>query len=170
MTSRNPAIAPMVVASGGTRSNELTNSANPIRHRPPSTARSERRFRPRTSAASCIHRRYAVGWAGAQDDQWSPNSLIEGDVAEGVRRLKSELDRDLISSGAGQFARFLVEQGLVDEVLFWVHRTIRGPGDRPFHEGDPIDFTLLGSRAFESGITLLRYRQAGRFSPRELSG
>jgi dihydrofolate reductase len=97
-------------------------------------------------------------------------TLIEGDVAEGVLRLKSELDRDLISSGAGKFARFLVEQGLVDEVLFWLHPTVRGPGDRPFHEGDPIDFTLLGSQSFESGITLLRYRPAGRFSPLGLGG
>jgi dihydrofolate reductase len=101
--------------------------------------------------------------------EWNAE-LIEGDVAEGVQRLKSELDGDLISSGAGNFARFLVEQGLVDEVLFWVHPTIQGPGDRPFHDGDPIDFTLLGSQSFESGITLLRYQPAGRFAPRALSG
>ena len=96
--------------------------------------------------------------------EWNA-TLIEGDVAEGVRRLKAEHDRDLISSGAGNFARFLVENGLVDELWFWVHPTVRGPGDRPFHKGDAIDLKLLGSESFESGITLLRYQPAGRFAP-----
>ena len=85
-------------------------------------------------------------------------TLIEGDVVEGVQRLKSELDGDLVSSGAGTFARFLVENGLVDEVLFWVNPTIQGPGARPFHDGPPIDLELLESRSFDSGVTLLRYR------------
>ena len=99
--------------------------------------------------------------------EWNA-TLIEGDVAEGVQRLKAEHDSDLISSGAGNFARFLVENRLVDEVLFWVHPTIRGPGDRPFHEGESIDLKLLGVQSFDSGIVLQRYQPAGRFAPREL--
>jgi dihydrofolate reductase len=101
--------------------------------------------------------------------EWNA-TLIEGDVVEGVQRLKAELDGDLISSGCGRFARFLVENRLVDEVLFWVHPTVQGPGDRPFHDGDPIDFKLLGSQSFNSGITLLRYQPAGRFEPLPVSG
>jgi dihydrofolate reductase len=91
--------------------------------------------------------------------EWNA-TLIEGDVAEGVRRLKSELDGDLITSGCGAFARFLVEQGLTDEVQFSVHPTIRGAGDRPFH-GATVDLELLGSKSYDSGITLLRYRPVG---------
>jgi dihydrofolate reductase len=101
--------------------------------------------------------------------EWN-SMLIEGDVVKGVQRLKAELDGDLISSGAGSFARFLVENQLLDEVLFWVNPTIQGPGDRPFHEGDPIDLELLESRSFNSGVTLLRYQPAGRFKPTALSG
>jgi hypothetical protein len=33
-------------------------------------------------------------------------------------------------------ARFLMENGLVDEVMFWVKPTIQDPEDRPFHD-DP---------------------------------
>ena len=66
------------------------------------------------------------------------------------------------------FARFLVEHGLVDELMFWVNPTIQGPGDRPFHEGDPIEF--LGSQSFESEVVLLRYPPAGRFAPKPLAG
>lgn len=101
--------------------------------------------------------------------EWN-STLIEGDVVMGVQRLKAELDGDLISSGAGSFARFLLENRLLDEVLFWVNPTIQGPGDRPFHEGDPIDLELLASRSFNSGVTLLRYQPAGRFKPTTPSG
>jgi dihydrofolate reductase len=101
--------------------------------------------------------------------EWN-STLIEGDIVKGVQRLKAELDGDLISSGAGGFARFLVENRLLDEVLFWVNPTIQGPGDRPFHEGDPIDLELLESRSFNSGVTLLRYQPAGRFKPTAASG
>ena len=58
--------------------------------------------------------------------EWN-STLIKGNVVDEVQRLKSELDGDLITSGAGAFARFLVESGLVDEVWFWVHPTIQGP-------------------------------------------
>ena len=58
--------------------------------------------------------------------EWN-STLIKGNVVDEVQRLKSELDGDLIISGAGAFARFLVESGLVDEVWFWVHPTIQGP-------------------------------------------
>ena len=84
-------------------------------------------------------------------------SLIKGDLVEGVKRLKSELDGDLMVSGSGTFARFLAENGLVDEV-FWVHPTVQGKGDRPFLDGPPIDLTPLGVEAFDSGVALLRYR------------
>jgi dihydrofolate reductase len=89
--------------------------------------------------------------------EWNA-TVIEGDVAAEIRRLKAELDGDLITSGGGAFARFLVEQGLVDEVLFWVNPIIQGPGERPFPAGGPIDLELLGSRSFDSGVTLLHYR------------
>ena len=44
---------------------------------------------------------------------------------------------------------------LVDEVWFLVNPTIQGPGDRPLLDGPPIDLELLGSRSFDSGVTLL---------------
>ncbi|HKH53998.1 MAG TPA: dihydrofolate reductase family protein [Propionibacteriaceae bacterium] len=100
--------------------------------------------------------------------EWNA-TLIEGDVAEAVQR-QGRHDRDLISSGCGAFARFLVEHGLVDELMFWVNPTIQGPGDRPFHEGDPIDLKFLDSQSFESEVVLLRYQPAGRFAPKPLGG
>jgi dihydrofolate reductase len=84
-------------------------------------------------------------------------TLLEGDVAAQIRQLKSEQEGDLVSSGMGGFARFLLEQNLVDELLFFVNPTIQGPGARPF-EGVTVDLELLEARGFDSGVALLRYR------------
>ncbi|HZA05606.1 MAG TPA: dihydrofolate reductase family protein [Propionibacteriaceae bacterium] len=88
--------------------------------------------------------------------EWNA-TLLEGDVAEQIRSLKDQHDGDLVSSGMGSFARFLVEQDLVDELLFFVNPSIRGAGERPFH-GAAVELELLEARSFDSGVALLRYR------------
>ena len=88
--------------------------------------------------------------------EWNA-TLLEGDVAEQIRALKAEHDGDLVSSGMGSFARFLVQQDLVDELVFFVNPSIQGVGDRPFH-GASVEMELLEARQFDSGVALLRYR------------
>jgi len=53
---------------------------------------------------------------------------IEGDAFERVRRLKAEQDGDIFMSGCGELARELIQAGLVDELLFWIHPRIQGAG------------------------------------------
>jgi dihydrofolate reductase len=82
---------------------------------------------------------------------------IEGDAIEGVRRLKAETDGNLFMSGCGELARELIQAGLVDEVLFWIHPTVKGEGKRPY-EAATLKMRLLDTRQFDSGVTLLRYQ------------
>jgi dihydrofolate reductase len=86
--------------------------------------------------------------------------LISGAVADGVGKLKAQLDGDLLMYGCGALARHLVGHGLVDELRFWVHPTVWGPGERPFLDGDPVPLRLLAATPYDSGVTLLRYRPA----------
>jgi dihydrofolate reductase len=88
--------------------------------------------------------------------EWNAR-LLEGQLAEAVLRLKAELDGDLIMSGAGELARNLLVDGLVDELRFWVHPVVWGDGARPF-EGETVRIRLLDSQTFDSGVTLLRYQ------------
>jgi dihydrofolate reductase len=83
-------------------------------------------------------------------------TVIQGDAVDGVARLKSEVDGDLFMSGCGELARTLIDAGLVDELLFWVHPAIGGAGGRPY-EGATYDLQLLEATRFDSGVTLLRY-------------
>lgn len=81
---------------------------------------------------------------------------IDGDAIEGVRRLKQDTDGDLFMSGCGELARELIQAGLVDELHFWIHPTVKGEGKRPY-EAATLKMRLLDAKRFDSGVTLLRY-------------
>ena len=83
-------------------------------------------------------------------------TVIEGDAADGLARLKDELEGDLILVGCGELARYLLAQGLVDELRFWLHPSVQGEGARPY-QGASVPLRLLDSTSFDSGVTLLRY-------------
>jgi len=44
-----------------------------------------------------------------------------------------------------------------DELRFWVHPAVWGSGERPLRGEAQNRLRLLGSEAFDSGVTLLRY-------------
>ena len=44
----------------------------------------------------------------------------------------------------------------VDELYFWIHPRIQGPGGRPY-EAATVPVRLIEARQFDSGVTLLRY-------------
>jgi dihydrofolate reductase len=85
-------------------------------------------------------------------------TLIEGDLAEAVSKLKEELEGDLLSFGCGELTRDLLAHDLVDELRFWVHPSIWGPGERLFGASEKLQLRLLGSESFDSGVILLRYQ------------
>lgn len=89
--------------------------------------------------------------------EWNA-TLIEGDAAEGVRRLKDELEGDLILIGCGDLARHLIANGIVDELRFWIHPAVWGEGARPYG-GERVRMRLLDSTSYESGVTQLCYEQ-----------
>jgi len=80
-----------------------------------------------------------------------------GDVVNVARRLKSEHDGTILVSGAGELARQLVESGVVDELYFWIHPQVQGPGTRPY-DAATIPLRLIEARQFDSGVILLRYQ------------
>jgi len=100
--------------------------------------------------------KYVASRGTLGDLEWN-GKPIEGDAVEGVRRLKSEIDGDLLMSGCGELARQLIQAGLVDEVLVWIHPTVQGEGKRPY-ESATLPMRLLEARPFDSGVTLLRYQ------------
>ncbi len=91
--------------------------------------------------------------------EWNA-TVIEGGAAEGVSRLKDELEGDLLLIGCGELARHLLANGLFDELRFWLHPAVSGEGTRPY-QGETVRMRLLDSTSFDSGVTLLRYEPVG---------
>jgi dihydrofolate reductase len=92
------------------------------------------------------------------DPGWQNSTVLSGDPLDEVRRLKASGDGDLVLTGSITLAHAVLEEGLADELRLFVYPAAQGRGRRLVPESLSIpDLVLLESRAFRSGVTLLRY-------------
>lgn len=84
------------------------------------------------------------------------STLIEGDVAETVRRLR-EQGLSLISHGYGELAATLVDAGLVDEVHVGIHPFPVGEASVRLSTPHLVGLRLLDVQRSESGIIAAKY-------------
>ena len=93
--------------------------------------------------------------------EWGPYEAVT-DLVEGVARLKSSGDRDLILAGSSTLTSILLAEGLADEILLLVSPVLIGKGKRFFAEGTtPRSFQFLSSRVSPTGILLNKYKFVG---------
>jgi dihydrofolate reductase len=108
--------------------------------------------------------KYVVS-ATLQDPKWTNVTVLKGDVADEVTRLKRELDGDIVVYASYQLERALIEHGLVDELRLFVFPVVVGAGERLFGQTTGMKpFRLAGSRTVGDGLVLLTYeavRDAG---------
>jgi dihydrofolate reductase len=86
-------------------------------------------------------------------------TLIEGDVAEAVRRLRDQYE-SIISHGYGGLAAALVDAGLVDEIHAGIHPFMVGNAGDRLRTPHPVGLRLLGVQTYDSGIIAARYAPA----------
>src|ERR1051326_4359066 len=92
------------------------------------------------------------------DMTWNA-SLLRGDLAEELSRLKQEPGQDILVFGSGQLVHTLHERGLIDEYRLMVYPVVLGSGKRLFPGGNEKKMlTLVESRTFPSGVVLLTYQ------------
>jgi dihydrofolate reductase len=95
--------------------------------------------------------------------QWAHTTVLSGDLAAAVGELKGQQDGELVVPGSGALTRWLLENGLVDEMNLLIIPVVVGQGARLFPDNGPdIALDLVGSRTFPKGIALHVYRPAGR--------
>jgi dihydrofolate reductase len=93
---------------------------------------------------------------------WQNSSLISSDVAQAIGALKQRPGKSIGIGGSPTLVRWLLRQGLIDELSLFVMPIVLGKGKRLFEEGgNPLPLTLLGSRTFNTGAVLLTYGPAG---------
>lgn len=93
---------------------------------------------------------------------WGPSEGIGPDVAEGIRRIKSQDGPDVVLSGSSTLTSAVLAHGLADEVVLIVYPVLLGTGKRFFAEHTPAcTFQLVSTKAMPSGIIFSTYRVAG---------
>jgi dihydrofolate reductase len=64
--------------------------------------------------------------------EWSNSTVITGDVAEQIGRLRDEVGGDILVNGSAQLVKTLLEHDLVDEYRLMVFPVVLGQGKRLF--------------------------------------
>jgi dihydrofolate reductase len=92
--------------------------------------------------------------------EWNA-TLIDGDIAEEVTKLKGDDGGEILMYGSPTLMRTLAAHSLVDEYKFWVHPIILGGGKRLFADGfDKSSLELVDVKSLSSGVVILTYRPA----------
>ncbi len=90
---------------------------------------------------------------------WHNTSILRGNLVEEVTALKLQNGKDIVVTGSGELVWSLMREGLVDEYRLLITPTVRGHGKRFSPDGIyDQKLQLLETRAFDSGVVLIRYR------------
>ena len=96
--------------------------------------------------------------------EWNNSTLIEGDVAEGVSKLKQQAGKDILVFGSGELARTLMEHDLIDEYRLMVFPIVVGKGKRLFEDTEGTKAMKLADTkpVGPDCVLILTYRPAGK--------
>jgi dihydrofolate reductase len=93
---------------------------------------------------------------------WQNSTLIEGDVAEGVAKLKDE-KTEIQVPGSQNLIQTLLKHDLIDEYRLWFFPVALGTGKRLFADGTmPTNLKLVASETSSTGVAMNTYEAAGR--------
>jgi dihydrofolate reductase len=92
--------------------------------------------------------------------KWNNSTLIDGDVAEEVAKLKQQPGKNLMVIGSGALAQTLMQHDLIDEYQLMVHPLVLGSGKRLFPDGGmKIPLKLVDMKTTGTGVLILTYRR-----------
>jgi dihydrofolate reductase len=93
---------------------------------------------------------------------WNNSTLIRGDVADYVRKLKSQDGPEIQVHGSPGLIQTLLEHDLIDEYRLWIFPVVIGTGKRFFGNGTiPAGLKLVDSKVSKTGVTINTYQRAG---------
>jgi dihydrofolate reductase len=95
-----------------------------------------------------------------KNPKWSNSTVLNGDAAAEVGRLKRELSGSIVVPGSITLVRTLIERDLVDELRLMIYPVVLGDGDRLFATmTDKVPMRLNGSRTLDDGLVYLTYER-----------
>ncbi len=91
-------------------------------------------------------------------DDWANSTLLQGDLAEEVTKLRET--RDVVITGSASVVDELRKHGLIDEYRLMVFPTVLGQGRRLFDE--PVELDLVSAETSGQGVRLVYGLGSGR--------
>jgi dihydrofolate reductase len=89
---------------------------------------------------------------------WVNSTLLQGDAAHAVARLKEEPGDDLAVLGSGELVQSLVRHGLVDAYVLTIHPLLLGSGRRLFpNDGPRAALRLVETTTTTTGVIIAVY-------------
>ncbi len=90
---------------------------------------------------------------------WINSTLLNGDVANALRTLKSQPGKDFLVMGSGVLVRSLIQNNLVDVFVLLIHPLILGTGRRLFPEGTSYSsLHLVEIKPTSKGVVIATYQ------------
>jgi dihydrofolate reductase len=101
--------------------------------------------------------KYVVSTTLTSAAAWRNSTLITSNVVAEVRALKAQAGKNIAIDGSSVLVHTLVQHDLVDEYSLLVYPVVLGSGKKLFPEEGRLNLRLIESRAFPSGVVLMRY-------------
>jgi dihydrofolate reductase len=109
-------------------------------------------------AASINNARKFVVSSTLEKADWDNTTVVSGDVAARLREIKEEIvGGDIQMSGSATTVRWLLANGLLDELNLLVHPIAVGHGQRLFEDTPTHPLKLVKSETFQTGVLNLTY-------------
>jgi dihydrofolate reductase len=95
-----------------------------------------------------------------QSADWQNSTILSGDFAESIGKVKAEVDGDLLVAGSATLVQGLIAADLLDELRLMVFPVVLGGGKRLFaDDGRKVPLTLTDARTIGAGIQLVTYER-----------
>jgi dihydrofolate reductase len=91
--------------------------------------------------------------------EWNNTTVLDGDLAEEVGKLKQQFDGDIIVAGSAQLVQSLLAADLVDELHLMVFPVALGAGKRLFADGVPPTSLHLAETKQAGDVAILTLRR-----------
>jgi len=92
---------------------------------------------------------------------WINSTLLKGDAAEAIAKLKQRPGKDLVVLGSGVLVQSLMRRNLVDEFVLLIHPMVLGSGRRLFvDDGTLAALRLVDVKTTTKGVIIATYRPA----------
>ena len=94
--------------------------------------------------------------------KWEKPTLIKGDLAEEIAKLRQQPGKNIGVSGSPTLVRSLLRDDLLDELTLMIHPVIVGKGKRLFEDGGELKkLKLVDSKTTGTGVVILTYQPDG---------